>query len=47
MDGVAAHHAAERDHRVIRLAMAFGRIERDRDGSRNFQRARHGDDVNA
>ena len=45
MDGVAAHHAAERDRRIIRLAVLFGSIERDRDRRRNFQRAGHRDDV--
>ena len=45
MDGVAAHHAAERDRRVIGLAVLLGGIERDRDRRRNFQRAGHRDDV--
>ncbi len=47
MDGVAAHHAAERDHGVIGLAVAFGGVERDRDRGRNFQRAGHRDHVMA
>ena len=47
MNGVAADHAAERDRRVVGLAVALGGIERDRDRRRNFQRAGHGDDVMA
>ena len=45
MDGVAPHHAAERNCRIIRLAFVFGSIERDRDRRRNFQRTGHRDDV--
>ena len=47
MDGVAAHHAAERNRRIIGFAAALGGIERDRDGGRNFQRAGHRDHVMA
>ena len=45
MNGVAPHNAAQRDHRVIGLAVVLGGIERDRDRGRNFQRAGHRDDV--
>ena len=45
MDGVAADHAAERDRRVIRLAVLLGGIERDRDRRRNLQRPGHREDV--
>ena len=45
MDGVAADHAAERNRRIIGLAVVLGGIERDRDRGRNFQRAGHRDDV--
>ena len=45
MDGVAAHHAAERDRGVIGLAVFLGGIDRNRDRGRDFQRAGHGDDV--
>ena len=45
MDGVAPHHAAQRDHGIIGLAVVLGGIERDRDRCRNFQRAGHRDDL--
>ena len=45
MDGVAPDHAAERDRGIVGLAGAFGGIERNRDRSRDFQRAGHRDDV--
>ena len=43
MDGVAADHAAERDHGVIGFPAALGRIQRNRNRRGNFQRAGHGD----
>jgi hypothetical protein len=45
MNSVAANDAAERDRQVIGLAVLCGRIERDRDGRRDFQRAGHGQDI--
>ena len=45
MNGIATHDAAERDCRIIRLAVLFGSIESDRDRRRNLQRARHRNDV--
>ena len=45
MAGLAADHAAERDHAVISLALLLGRRERDGDGGGNFQRTRHADAV--
>ena len=45
MDGLAADHAAERDGAVIGLALRLRAVERDRDRGRNFERARHGDEV--
>lgn len=45
MDGVAADHAAERDHRVIGLAVCGSRVDRDGDRRRDFQRAGNRDDV--
>ena len=45
MDGIAADHAAERDHAVIGLFLARRGIERHGDRGRDFERARHGDAV--
>ena len=45
MEGLAPDHAAERDHAVIGLLRLLGGIDRDRDRRRDFERARHGDDV--
>ena len=47
MDGVAAHHAAQRNRGVVGLAVLFGSVERNGDRGRNFQRAGHRDDVMA
>ena len=44
MNGVAADHAAERDDAVIGGAARRG-IERDRNGSRDFERTRHADAI--
>src|ERR1700723_1505367 len=41
MDGVAPHHATERDRRIIRFAAALGGIERNPEGGGNFQGAGH------
>ena len=38
--GLAANDAAERDSAVVRLARRFGRVARDDDRGRNFERAR-------
>src|SRR4029077_8675778 len=43
MDGVAADDAAERDGAVVRPAPRTRRVDGDRNGARNFQRARHAD----
>jgi len=45
MNGVAADHAAERDHAVIGLAAPLGGVERDRNRAGDFQRARNADAV--
>ena len=45
MDGLAADDAAERDRRVIGLAVRSRGVDRDRDRRRNLQRAGHRDDV--
>ena len=44
MNGVAADHAAQRNRRIVSLAVVLGGIERHHDRRRNFQRAGHGDD---
>ena len=45
MNGVAPHHAAERNRGVVRFAVFLGSVDRNGDRSRNFQRAGYGDDV--
>ena len=45
MKGLALDHAAERDHAVIGLLLLLGGVDRDGDGRRDFERARHRDDV--
>jgi hypothetical protein len=45
VNGVAAHHAAERNRRIIGPSVVLGGIERDRNRGRNFQRARYGEHV--
>ena len=45
MDGLAADHAAERDDAVIGLRRFSRGVDRDGDGRRDFERARHGDAV--
>src|SRR5262249_48100103 len=41
MQRLAADDAAERDRALVRLAAALGGIERDGDGRRHLERARH------
>ena len=45
MDRLAPDHAAERDDEVKAATPLLRGIERDRDRSRNFQRARNGNDI--
>jgi hypothetical protein len=41
MAGLAADDASERHHPVIRVPLPLGRIDRDRDRRRDFQRSRY------
>jgi len=45
MNGVAAHNAAQCDHRIVGLALVLGGVERDGDRCRNFQCARNRNDL--
>ena len=45
MERLALDHAAERHHAVVGLLLLFGRVDRDRDGRHDLERARHRDDV--